>query len=213
MSVIVPTITATNAGEYRQQMAQIAPFAKRVHIDFSDGQFSPVKLVNLAQAYWPDGVIPDFHLMFMNPTQHVETVISLRPDLVIIQAEAQGDLMAMLRELRSVNIKTGVAFLQKTNVDDHRDLVAEVDHVLIFSGSLGHFGGVADLLLLNKVRQIRAINSTAEIGWDGGITADNAAKLVVGGIEVLDTGGLIHNSTDPKAAFDVLQTAIQAVRI
>ncbi len=213
MSVIVPTITATNAQEYRKQMAQVAPFAERIHIDFSDGQFSPVRLVNIAQAYWPDGMIADFHIMYTNPVAYVETVISLKPDLVIIQAEAQGDLLAMLRELRSVNIKTGVAFLQKTEIDEHRDLVAEVDHVLIFSGSLGHFGGVADLLLLNKVRQIRAINATAEIGWDGGITAENAAKLVVGGIEVLDTGGLIHNSTDPKAAFEGLQTAIQAVRI
>lgn len=213
MVSIAPTVTATNAQEYREQMARIAPFAKRVHLDFSDGQFAPVRLVNPIQAYWPDGMTVDFHFMFANPTQHTETAISLRPDLVIIHAEAQGDLLGMLRQLRAVNIKTGVAFLQQTDPSGYRDLVAEVDHVLIFSGNLGHQGGsFADLKLLGKIRQIRAINATAEIGWDGGINTENAAQLVLGGIEVLNTGGAIQNSPDPKAAFDGLVAATQAVQ-
>lgn len=212
MSIIVPTITATNAQQYREQMARIAPFAQRVHIDFSDGQFAPVKLINPVQAYWPEGLIADFHFMFTEPTLHVETAISLRPDLVIIQAEASGDLIGMMRELRAVNIKTGVAFLQQTDPSQYAQLIAEADHVLIFSGNLGHQGGsYADLKLLAKVRQIKAINSTAEIGWDGGINNENVAQLISGGVEVLNAGGAIHQSPDPKAAFQALQAASQAV--
>ena len=112
---IKPMPPPNNALEYREQMARIAPFAKRVHIDFSDGQFAPVKLINSIQAYWPEGLTADFHFMFTDPKQHIETAISLRPDLVIIHAEAQGDLLGMIRELRAVNIKVGVAFLQQTD--------------------------------------------------------------------------------------------------
>lgn len=213
MISIAPTVTATNAQEYREQMARIAPFAKRVHIDFSEGQFAPVRLVDPIQAYWPDGMTVDFHFMFTNPLQYVETAISLNPDLVIIQAEAQGDLLSMLRQLRAVNIKTGVAFLAQTNPDDHRELVAEVDHALIFSGNLGHQGGsFADLRLLTKVRQIRAINATAEIGWDGGVNVENVPQLVAGGVEVLDVGGAIHSAANPREAFDALAKAVQPVQ-
>lgn len=204
MISIVPTVTATNAQEYREQMARIAPFAKRVHIDFSDGELAPVRLINPAQAYWPKNTIADLHLMFARPTEHLETVISLQPSLVIIHAEAQGDLLGMLRQLRAVGIKTGVALLQNTSVKSAELLIADVDHVLIFSGNLGHFGGEANLQLLSKVGEVRAINANVEIGWDGGVSAENAGQLVFGGVEVLNTGGAIHKAEDSKAAYKEL---------
>lgn len=209
MSVVVPTVTAVDAQQYREQMARIAPFAARIHIDFCDGEFAPVRLINPIQAYWPDGAIADLHLMFKRPLEQIETVISLKPDLVIIHAEAEGDLLGMLRELKAMGIKTGVALLQASEPSVYQALIAESDHVLIFSGDLGHFGGTADLRLLSKVGHIRAINASAEIGWDGGISLDNAAQLQFGGVEVLDIGGAIHKAPDPKDAYATLVSSLQ----
>lgn len=202
--VVCPCVTAVDAGAYRQQMARLAPFAKRVHLDFSDGKFSPVKLINPIHAYWPEGILADMHLMHVHPEEHLETVISLAPNMVIIQAEAEGDLPGMMRQLRAVGIKTGVALLQKTSPESARSLIEDADHALIFSGDLGHFGGTADLNMLQKITQIRAINANIEIGWDGGINADNIAQLVIGGVEVFDVGGFIQNSPDPQDAYATL---------
>jgi ribulose-phosphate 3-epimerase len=74
--------------------------------------------------------------------------------------------------------------------------------VLLFGGDLGHQGGAADMSVLQKVDDIRAINPTIEIGWDGGINAENAPLLVEGGIEVLNVGGFIQHADDPKAAYE-----------
>ena len=204
MATVVPCVTATDAHAYREQMARVAPFAKRVHVDFSDGEFSPVKLINPVQAYWPEGMVADLHLMLKNPEAHLETVVSLNPGLVIVHAESQGNLTGFVLQLRALGIRTGVALLQKTEPATARQLIAEVDHVLIFSGDLGHFGGQADLTLLKKVAQIKAINSTAEIGWDGGVGLENAAQLALGGIEVLNAGGAIQRAEDPKATYKQL---------
>jgi len=206
--MIVPCVTAATAAEYREQMARVAPFAKRVHIDISDGQFSPVKLVNPIQTYWPNDVLGDLHLMVKNPAEHTETLISLKPNLVIVHAESQGDLISMLRQLKAVRIKTGVALLQPTQVSQAADLIAEVDHVLIFSGDLGHFGGTADLTLLSKVSQIKSVNPNAEIGWDGGASIENIPQLVSGGIDVINVGGAIQKAADAKAAYEELVLAI-----
>ncbi|HET9411866.1 MAG TPA: hypothetical protein VFO38_03400 [Candidatus Saccharimonadales bacterium] len=205
MAQIVPCVTAADAHAYREQMARVAPFAKRVHIDFSDGQFSPVKMINPVQAYWPEGIVADLHLMLKDPTVHLETVVSLNPQLVIVHAESQGNLTSMILQLRALGIRTGVALLQQTPPQAAHQIIAEADHVLIFSGDLGHFGGMADLDLLKKVAQIKAINPTAEIGWDGGVNADNAAQLALGGIDVLNAGGFIQRAEDPKAAFNQLK--------
>lgn len=204
MAHIVPCVTATDPHQYREQMARIAPFATRVHIDFSDGKFSPVKLINPIQAYWPEGIAADLHLMMERPADHLETVISLTPQMVIIHAEAEGDLAGMVLQLRALGIKTGLALLQKTQPIAVKNLLGDVDHVLIFSGDLGHFGGTADMELLKKVRDIKSINPIIEIGWDGGVNADNAAQLALGGVDVLDTGGAIQTSEDPAGAYKKL---------
>jgi ribulose-phosphate 3-epimerase len=204
MAIVTPSVTAPDAAAYREQMANAAQFAKRVHVDFSDGVFAPIKLINLAQAYWPDGMLADLHLMYKDPTAHFETAVSLKPHMVIVQAEAEGSVVAMMLQLRALGIKVGVALLQDTKPQAANELVAQADHVLIFSGDLGHFGGHADMDLLRKVAEIRAINPIAEIGWDGGVTADNAAQLALGGVEVLVSGGAIQKAADPAAAYKQL---------
>lgn len=208
MKTVCPCVTAPDAHVYREQMARVAPFAKRVHIDFSDGELAPVKLVNPIQAYWPEGILADLHLMIKNPADHIETIISLQPHMVIFHAEAEGDLLGMMRQLRAVNIKTGVALLQSTDPESARNLIADADHVLIFSGDLGHFGGVADMTLLKKVGEIRGISANVEVGWDGGVTTENIAQLSLGGIEVFNAGGAIQQAPDPQEAYATLEKNI-----
>lgn len=204
MKIVAPCVTAPDAHAYREQMARVAPFADRVHIDFSDGILAPVKLINPIQAYWPEGVLADLHVMVKNPAEHLETIISLQPNLVILHAESDGDLLGMMRQLRAVNIKTGVALLQATEPESAHNLIADADHVLIFSGDLGHFGGTADLTLLKKVGQIRAISANVEVGWDGGVGPDNIAQLSMGGVEVFNAGGAIQSAPDPQEAYATL---------
>jgi len=203
MPVICPTVTATNPHTYREQMARIEPFASRVHIDFGDGDFTE-RMVNIAQAYWPEHMIADFHVMYRHPYAQMETLVSLKPNMVVVHAEAEDDLLAMVLELQAAGIKAGVALLQDTRPEDHIDIIAHADHVLLFSGNLGHQGGVADMSVLKKAADVQAINPTIELGWDGGITAENAPLLVEGGIEVLNVGGYIQHADDPKEAYEAI---------
>ena len=146
--------------------------------------------------------------MYKEPARYLETAISLNPQLVIIQAESDGDLLAVVRELRAVGIKSGLALLQQTEPKNVRTLVSEVDHVLIFSGTLGHFGGHADLTLLKKVGEVKAINPNVEVGWDGGVGLDNAPQIALGGVEVLIAGGAIQEATDAADAYKKLSEAV-----
>ena len=75
---------------------------------------------------------------------------------------------------------------------------------MIFSGELGHYGGTASLMQLEKVRLIRGIKPNVEVGWDGGVTIDNAFSLSQGGVDVLNVGGTIAKSNDPAATYKSL---------
>lgn len=210
MSIICPTVTPTTTDphEYREQLEKITPLAKRMQLDFMDGVFAPTRNMNVIQAWWPDDAIVDIHLMYEDPVSQIETLVSLQPNLVIIHAEAAGDLMGMVEHLNKCNLKTGVALLKETTPADAHALILMVDHVLLFSGELGKFGGHADLKVLEKVAGIKAINPSIEIGWDGGANLGNAKQLRDGGVDVINVGGAIQYASDPQLAYDELVKAI-----
>ncbi len=203
MSIICPTVLADTVDDYRDQMEAIQGFATRIQIDLGDGHFT-TETVGLSDVWWPEHITADIHLMYQEPMKAVADLVALKPGMVIIHAEAD-EAAETLALLRQHHIRAGLALLQHTTVESVAELVGLCDHVLIFSGSLGSFGGRVDLSLLGKVPQIRSIEPDIEIGWDGGINADTARKLADGGIDVLNVGGAIQKANHPENAYRELQ--------
>ncbi|HET7630446.1 MAG TPA: hypothetical protein VFK03_03665, partial [Candidatus Saccharimonadales bacterium] len=141
MSLICPTVLASDPAGYKAQMELAAGLGNRLQIDLMDGDFAEPRSVNLAQVWWPDEVKADIHLMYRRPAEQLESLVSLKPNLVIIHAEADGNLVGVIEHLNKFDIKTGLALLKTTTPDQAADLIKLVDHVLIFSGDLGKFGG------------------------------------------------------------------------
>ena len=207
MSVISPSITAYTLAEYEQQLAAVRSVVDRIHIDLADGELAK-RTVAVDGIAWPEGVLADIHLMYQEPLSVIDEIVALHPNLVIVHSEADGVLQA-IETLQLRGIKAGIALIQSTSVESVASLVAKVDHVLIFSGTLGHFGGVADLGLLHKANEIRLLEPDVEIGWDGGANADNVARLSHGGVDVIVAGGAIQNAEDPARAYGELYARLQ----
>lgn len=207
MTVICPTVTATNEHIYRTQLENVSDFTARVHLDLADGKFAN-RLIVPSKIWWPGEITADIHLMYKDPMSVIDDCIALKPNLLIVHAEASGDFLSLAKLLRENGIKRGVALLQRTSVDTILASLEEIDYVLIFSGDLGYFGGKADLKLLEKVSKLKEFKPDLEVGWDGGINDENAKALVDGGVDVLNVGGFIQRSKDPKKAYTKLQEVV-----
>lgn len=207
MAVICPTVMGASSREYREAIERVAEFAERIHIDFADGVFAPTKLEPIEEAWWPVGMLIDFHIMYQKPLEHLETVIMHQPNLAIVHAEADG-AWEFLRELSGLGIHRGVALLKDTPADIIKPHLNNIDHVLVFSGDLGYYGGKADLELLDKVQQLKGLKPDLEIGWDGGVNEGTARTLMEGGVDVLNVGGAIQKAADPEAAYGILVAGI-----
>ena len=85
-----------------------------------------------------------------------------------------------------------------------KSYIEAVDHVLVFAGALGKQGGQADLLQMEKIKLIREINPTVEIGWDGGANLTNVRALAHADLNVINVGSAISKTQDPKAAYHQL---------
>lgn len=209
MAIVVPTITAENTHTYREQMERIEPFASRIHIDIMDGTFTPNKSVSVNSLWWPEATEIDIHVMFQHPQKVLQQLAELRPSLVIVPAESDKGLHTIVNDLEQHAIRAGVALLPETPVSAVKTLLPKLQHVLIFSGNLGHQGDShADLTLLAKVQEIKAINPVIEIGWDGGVNDQNVKQLTEAGIDVVNAGGFIHFAKGPETAYRSLNALI-----
>jgi ribulose-phosphate 3-epimerase len=195
---------------YKQQIEQTLSYAHRIHIDLADGMFTHNRLTEIEDVWWPGGVRADLHVMYAEPFEHMEALIALRPQLIIVHAEAEGDFMEFAAAAHHYGIEVGVALLPGTSVEAIQPALEVIDHVLIFSGNLGHFGGHADMALLGKVQQLKDLKPRLEIGWDGGVNDKNAKLLAMGGVDVLNAGGYLHGAMAPGTAYATLRAAIES---
>ncbi len=203
-AVIVPCVTVSTSEEYKESLGRIHLFAQRIHVDISDGSFAPTVLITPDQIWWPQEWQVDVHVMSTQPSQHVQQLIALKPYMITVHAEAKEDVLPLLQQIKLGGIRAGVALMRPTVPSDVAGLIEASDHVMIFSGELGKYGGTASLMQLEKIRLIRNINAGIEIGWDGGISIENAFSLAQGGVDVFNVGGAIQKAADPKAAYEAL---------
>lgn len=143
--------------------------------------------------------------MYQDPFPAVKTILQHRPNLIIVHAEARGNFEAFEEVCHNRGIKVGVALLPKTKPETIVGALPKIDHVLIFSGHLGQYGGHADLDLLRKIHTLRHYKPQVEIGWDGGINQQNISQLAAGEVDVFNVGGALQEADDPEKIFHRLQ--------
>lgn len=208
MATICPTVLAHSIEEYNTQIKRITPFAKRIQIDLTDGEFVGPLSIQLKDVWWPPKLEADLHLMYANPMDYLDAIIRMRPNLVIFHVEAMFHHMHMAAELHKAGIKSGLAILPETPVANIEQILHSFDHLLIFGGHLGQFGGQADLTQLVKAKEAKAHHEDLEIGWDGGVNDQNAREIADGGVDILNVGGYIQKAEDPSASFAQLEQII-----
>lgn len=209
MPIICPTITVDKLADYQQQLDNSVQFATRIHIDISDHTIAPRHLLAINKLSWPDQILADLHLMVQQPETAVVAAIELQPNMVILHSEAEMNLESLIALLHDSQIKIGLALMPLTEPEVLAPIINLIDHVLIFSGNLGYQGGsVADTKLLTKIRWLKQHNPLLEIGWDGGVNDTNIARLVAGGVDLVNVGSFIQLAKSPETAYAKLEAAL-----
>src|SRR5680860_1287975 len=114
MSIIAPCITVETEDQYKAVVERQKPFAQRVQVDISDGEFAPVFLVGPEKVWWPSEWIVDIHAMVSHPLDYVDKLIALKPHLIIFHVETDVNLTPLIEKIKKYGIKAGVALLKTT---------------------------------------------------------------------------------------------------
>lgn len=201
MPSIVPTITEEASNDYRQYLDEVSKFAKRVHVDISDGIFSSRRLVGVDQIKLSPNIQTDLHIMLQRPQEVLESLLTVRAFTTIIHVESECSTLEILTAIHEAGLRAGIALLPQSRVQDFVREIENADHVLIFAGELGYQGGEADLEHIAKIASVKQVNPRAEIAWDGGINDINVVRLLRAGVHVLNVGGYIKYAKNRQDAY------------
>ena len=174
-----------------------------LHIDVMDGHFVPNITLGpgIVKSLRKDvNMVFDTHLMIENPDNYIKDFVDAGSDLIVVHQEACRHLHRTIQNIKSYNVKAGVALNPATPIETIKHVLEDVDMVLIMTVNPG-FGGQSFIeSTIEKIQELKKLidekNLNVDIQVDGGIKPNNIDKVVKAGANIVVAGSAIFNSDD-----------------
>ena len=174
------------------------------HLDIMDGRFVPnisygPMLVNFFRKTTTKTC--DVHLMIEEPERYTEAFKEAGADILTVHYEACKHLHRNIQQIKSLGMQAGVALNPHTPVELLKDILQDIDVVLIMSVNPG-FGGQSFIPhTINKIKRMREMIDEqllhVKIEIDGGVTLGNAQMIVDAGADILVAGSSVFKAANP----------------
>lgn len=177
--------------------------ADYIHIDVMDGHFVPNITIGpdvVKSLRKKTNLVFDVHLMIENPDNFIEDFYNAGADIITVHQESCIHLHRTIQKIKSYGLKAGVSLNPATPVATLKDIIRDVDMVLLMSVNPG-FGG--QVLIenvkykfneLNKLINEYRLNFDIEI--DGGVNLLNLKEVLGWGANVVVAGSAIYKAKD-----------------
>jgi ribulose-phosphate 3-epimerase len=217
---IAPSLLSADFADIADQIRMVeSGGCDELHLDSMDGVFVPnftwgMKIVKDLRKLT---ALPfDCHLMIVRPERYVDAFREAGADVITFHYEATPHQHRLLRHIRSLGAKAGIAINPGTPSALLVDLVEEIDRVLVMSVNPGFGGQTFIERALVKVAEVRALlnerNPVAEIEVDGGIGLENLERAVQAGADVLVAGNSLFGSEDPPETLREMRRRIDGLQ-
>lgn len=212
--LIAPSLLSADFSHLAQDLEMInSSEADWLHLDIMDGVFVPnisfgfPVLKHVARLCTKP---LDVHLMIVQPEKFIPEVKALGAMMMNVHYEACMHLHKVVSAIHEAGMKAGVTLNPSTPVCLLKDIIHDVDMVLLMSVNPG-FGGQKFIEhTIDKVRELRALidatGSKALIEVDGGVNLETGKRLVEAGADVLVAGNTVFKADDRKAMIHALKS-------
>lgn len=195
----------------KKQIERDAGFAEWLHIDVSDGQFTPhtswgnpedlKTLVASGQSLMAN-VKFEVHLMVANPEATVDAW--LRTGVVkriVVHLEAMTDSVYLLEKCKKYGAEAVLAINPGTEAERLLAHAGDFKYMQVLAVPPGPSGQKFDAKMPEKVRWIRKNIPDAIIEVDGGVNLEAAKIYKEAGADILVSGSFIADSSDPAQSY------------
>ena len=177
--------------------------ADMIHVDVMDGHFVPNLTIGppVIKALKKHCSLQfDVHLMISPVHEYIEAYANAGADIITIHPEATNNLKESIFKIKDLNKKVGVSLNPNSKIDLIKNLLDQIDLVLIMSVNPG-FGGQKFMPeVLEKIKELKKIQTEKNINFDieidGGINFDNCQAAIEAGANILVSGTTVFKSNN-----------------
>ena len=174
-----------------------------VHVDVMDGVFVPnisIGFPLVKQVAEISKKPLDVHLMIVQPEKFIKELKDMGAMMMNVHYEACTHLHRVIQQIKDAGMKAGVTLNPSTPVAMLKDIITDVDMVLLMSVNPGFSGQKFIPQTLNKLKELRELidnsGSHALIQIDGGVNLETGKLLVEAGADVLVAGNAVFKAPD-----------------
>ena len=203
--IVSPSLLSADFGNLNKDLEMINNSeAQMLHIDIMDGVFVPNISFGFPVLEYVKKTCKkplDVHLMIVEPQKFIKEVKDCGAEIMNVHYETCTHLHRVIQQIKAAGMKAGVTLNPATPVCVLRDIICELDLVLLMSVNPG-FGGQKFIpQTLNKVRELRTLiketGSNALIEVDGGVNDKTGAELRDAGADILVAGNYVFKAENP----------------
>lgn len=220
---IIPAILPNSFSELEEKMTQVNGLVPLVQIDICDGNYTPkatwpyrkpddsfdaIMREERGMPFWED---LDFEvdLMARNPEALIPQWVTAGAQRIIIHADSTDKLGEVIDSCKN-QVEVGVAIGLTTSLEKILPYVADISVIQCMGISkIGFQGQNFNEQVYEKIKEVRQALPDMEISVDGGVTLENAQKLIEAGATRLAVGSAIFGQIDiHKAISDFRERAV-----
>lgn len=223
--LIAPSVLSCDPLELGARVSEVETAgADWLHVDVMDGHFVPAITFGpwMVETLRRVTSLPlDVHLMVEEPEKWVEAFAAAGASYVSFHVEACRHPGRLLRHLRSLGVKAGVALNPATSPALLEYLLPDLDLVVVMGVDPGLAGQPFLPPTITKVGEVRRLvagrggpgalpgRPAVEIEVDGGVGPENASSLAAAGASVLVAGKNVFGQPDPGEALTRLRRSLK----
>ncbi len=177
-----------------------------LHVDVSDGQFTPVRNLDLdvfriIKERYDIPIIA--HMMVINPENYIDDIIE-HLEIFTFHYEINGDKLEIINEIKRRSKLVGMALNPDTKITNIIPYLNLIDLVLVMSVYPGESGQKFIPASIEKVKNLASCKNKYNflIDIDGGINIENATGL---NVDILSSTSTILNAKDPNLVIELLK--------
>ena len=216
---IAPSILSADLLQLKVQVEILSENgADFIHVDVMDGHFVPNLTFgpNMVKALKRITSVPlDVHLMISNPDLYIEAYAKAGADILTVHQETCTHLHRTIQSIHQQGIKAGVSLNPATSLSTIKNVLDDMDLLLIMTVNPG-FGGQKFIPQgLKKIAEARKMIDKSErdilLEVDGGVDSTTVESIVQHGARVLVSGSAIFGQKDIVAAMLQLKEKAEKV--
>ena len=172
-----------------------------VHVDVMDGHFVPNLTIGpgVVKAIKPHASKPlDVHLMISPVDAFIDLFAEAGADIITFHPEAGPHPHRTVQAIKAAGCKAGISLNPATPIAALKELIEDIDLILVMSVNPGFGGQKFIKTQLEKIRRIRDLITDAgreiELEVDGGVNSKNAEEIIAAGADILVAGTAVFQN-------------------